>query len=406
MIVSLEEKTGDLVCRGQIFELLDEMLDHLPESSSSPDVAQVPICADVFQSPIARFAHLSPDTPISPFDLDDRPNPSPESPSLPNEMQSPLFPFDLNAIQDLNAPVFFDRGVIPVETKRDPIASEPELDESELAFEQDVADFIPLGKRSVLSIAFLNDLSNYKHGVLMIGNEAYLPINGGTQNFSRQRLASCGSHPRREVFFFNPDNSPKLAEHYMRFRSGVHRGLTTYEVLTALKRYVRNDIFPSCLGSTDIEAEVNHNVDEARNTYPVATRKRNPSNKIPLMSIEDFIGRAAVCRHHGFVTVYMLDCLLNEEDPLIEGTAQLIRGNLVDRDGKVRGAHVWTTFIPKKKTGSPEEKFHLDTLWDELVNFAEDDFILRVLYGRSMIDDQINRTNYAARINGQPEGKA
>ncbi len=416
MYVSIDEKTGDLLCRGQIFESLEDMLDHLPEECpSSPYVAQEPISPD---SPLARFAQHSPGSPISPFDLDDMPNHSPDSPSVPDVLQCPIpfyalrspeipiSPFDLNDIQDLNSPIFFGGASVPVETKVDQIAFEPELDESELAFERDVADFVPLGKRSVLSIAFLKDLSIYKHGVLAVGNEAYLPVSGGTQNFSRQRLASCGSHPRREIFFFNPDNSPKLAEHYVRFRSGVQRGLTTYEVLASLKKYVRNEIFPSCLESSDLESEVKHNVDEARSTHPVATRKRNPSIKIPLMSIEDFIGKPAVCRHHGFVTVYMLDCLLNEEDPIIEGTAQLIRGNLTDRDGKVRGAHVWTTFIPKKNPGAPEEKFHLDTLWDELVNFAEDEFMLRVLYGGSMIDDQINRTNYAARINGQPEGKA
>jgi hypothetical protein len=120
-----------------------------------------------------------------------------------------------------------------------------------------------------------------------------------------------------------------------------------------------------------------------------------------MISIDDFIkANLGVCRHHALVTVYLLDRLLTETNPLIEGTVQHIRGNL---DGSIRGGHIWTTFIPKHTSGASLEKWHLDTYWDRLVNFADDEALKKLKrdYGIEMMDDQIRRTHKAAEKNCQ-----
>ena len=305
--------------------------------------------------------------------------------------------------------------VIPAEKLK---ATEPKLSNEEVRFERcDAETIFSVGDRSITSSNFIRDLSNYKYTGLEINGEIYMPVTGGTQNFSTSKLASCGSSLNREILVLNSTQSPELAMHYTQFRKLLHSGMTTFDVLHVLKDYVRKQIFPSCLLQNmslvdavilpsisldgDLESTVSRMVDQARKTHLTVTNTKNPSTLIPIMPLDDFVkSQIGLCRHHALTTAYLIDRLLSEKDPLIEGTVQHIRGNL---DGPFNGAHSWDTLIPKQKGKASPEKWHLDTFWDELFNFAEDQTKLRWLYGNKMAEDQMHRTKVASKKNGQPE---
>src|SRR3954471_23244808 len=81
---------------------------------------------------------------------------------------------------------------------------------------------------------------------------------------------------------------------------------------------IRNDIF-----------NYENIITNAKQTSNVVSHTQYKGVKIPLISIDDFVKVGiGLCRHHALATAYMIDCLLNEEKPLIQGTVQHIRGNL------------------------------------------------------------------------------
>lgn len=343
-LVKFDPDTGDMLCRGKKYVLLDNLLKDLVGELEQPAQPALP-------PPVLK------------------PKPSEALPS-------------------------------PIEKKAGPVATEPLLDARELLFEQQEAEELfaeGIGLRTKLSKNFITGLDCYRSDKLKIGNQFYAPISGGTQQFSSRPVASCGSSSSREIILLDPANSPRLNAHFTKLRSKLKPGMSTEKVLEALKEYVRKEIFPN--GS---ESEISVMVEKARQTHQTTKHKDN-NIPIPLIPIDHFIEKKiGVCRHHALVTAYMLDRLLTEKNPLIEGTVQHMRGNTHI------GAHVWVTFIPKKKSFfSWSEKYHLDTLWDVLINFASQSKIdmLSLMYGKEMINDQIKRTNNAAKINGQPEGQ-
>lgn len=410
--ITVDNETGDIFSCGYSFPSLDDLLLNF----SVKPVAEFPVQEQQeFREEIDK--RLEEEMRLHQAQVFDRDEPKPlqeqehiideQKPlhyELIIDLPNPLLEQELILDQSnpLLKPVFNIDEPIPLPEEK-LVATELKLSSVEVAFEQDQAEeLFDFGKRSIISRGFVNQLSNYKNGGLEIEGNIYSAITGCTQNFSTTHLASCGSTPlQREVLFLDPNNSPLLAKHYTQFRQTVNSQMTTEQVLKELMRYVRTEIFPSCNHTQGLEAKVDEMVDKASATYPTVTNAKYPWKKIPIIPIDDFIkADLAVCRHHAFVVVYMVDRLLTESNPLIEGTVQHIRGNL---DGRVQGAHIWATFIPKRKTGAMIEKWHLDTLWDRLVNFADEE-VLKMLkndYGVEMMDDQMRRTRKAVEANGQ-----
>ncbi len=276
-----------------------------------------------------------------------------------------------------------------------PPTTEPALGPHEIGYERaEAEELFAEGLRTKHSQSFIKGLTCFRDSKLNIDGKSFEAITGKTQQFSRQPVVSCGSSATREIILLDPLHSPLLEAHYKQFRRELNPKMSTQEILQALKDYVRKEIF-----TNSKETELNRIINDARTTARTATHEDMPQVPIPLIPIDHFIEKkCGVCRHHALVAAYMIDKLLAEQNPLIEGTLQHMRGNVI------MGAHVWVTFIPKRKPGRDPEKYHLDTLWNLLVNFAKKDsveLLEKAGYGKTMIDDQIARTKNAAKRNGQ-----
>ena len=280
------------------------------------------------------------------------------------------------------------------------IASEPHLSRMELSSEQEEAVELfsaSVGSRSICSKRFLDGLvSHLNQGLIQVGDVSYCPVSGSTQDFSIHPVASAGSSPNREILLLDPKSTPLLDEHYKKFRQKLKKGMTTHDILFALGDYVRRDIFPC-----NAVKEVMKMIEDAKLTHLTTTHRDHPEQKIPIVPLNKFIERRlGVCRHHALALAYMIDRLLNETNPLIQGTVQHIRGNIPE------GAHVWITFIPMRLPDAPPQKYHLDTSCNEvvLINYAleQNQKALSKAYGSEMFADQLTRTNNAARRNKQP----
>lgn len=302
------------------------------------------------------------------------------------------------------------------------MASEPiaEVEEGGAPlFEEEISPLaIPFGSRSVHSNIFISGYSNYQFGQLKIGDQLFFPVTGRTQGFSRQLLVSCGSSPKRELLFLDPYNSPSLAKHFEEFRKTVSSAMSTLEILTLLKQYVFDKVF------FDHESNLTQRVEDFASGFPdTVVHSDYPGRRIPMISIDVFTSKGlGVCRHHALVICYFLDRLLSEEEPVLEGTVQHMRSVIP----KVSGAHIWAVFTPKfkvkesspggwmtrflelfrpKRASAPAERFHIDSFWNVLINFADLHHRLRLreLYGDAVIDEEVLRTASAAKMNGQPE---
>ncbi len=293
------------------------------------------------------------------------------------------------------SPVFIMPEILPRLT-----ASEPLIPPQELYGEQQEAEELfsttAIGSRSVCSKKFLDGLTSHlEHGMIKVGDVLFRSVSGSTQEFSVQPVASTGSSSRREILLLDPNHSPLLAQHFVKVRQKLKKGMTTHDVLHTLGDYVRREIFPQ-----NGLKEVMQLIENARKTHLTTTHRDSPKQKIPFIPIDKFIEkRLGECRHHTLVLSYLIDRLLREKDPLIRGTVQHIRGNISE------GAHAWITFIPLKLDADPQ-KYHLDTSCNSvvLINFAieQNRNALSEAYGEETISDMLKRTNNAARKNGQP----
>ena len=298
-----------------------------------------------------------------------------------------------------------------IDENKKPVTDE-KLSPEELFFEQFQAEDLGAeGLRTRAGKQFVRNLKCCSNdgSIIRAGSKEYVTVSGNAQGFSSMRFASCGSSTR-EVILLDPKNSPALEAKYEILRQQLDTlarsqnvPLAPEQVLKHIMTFVRVNVFPSCRDH-DLVENTDKLVNKARvdKKHELTENRDNPGLPIPLMPIDDFINAGlGVCRHHALVTAYLMDRLTKEPvgKPYLEGTIQHMRDNVPG------GAHVWTTFIPRANPNQLPQKWHLDTLWGTVENFATPEGFasLKRSYGDA-IDRQQNRTMGAAQINGQPVG--
>ncbi|MCB1119548.1 MAG: hypothetical protein KDK65_06275 [Chlamydiia bacterium] len=240
---------------------------------------------------------------------------------------------------------------------------------------------IPDGIRTVQAKKFSNGLETSLQG--------YTVLSGNVRNFASTPIASCGSTASREILLLDPNDSPKLAAHYEHLQKQIGEETDTEVILKKVAQYIQKEIFPG----TKVESLINR----ARQTHQTTTHRDYPEQKIPLIPIDTFIeNQVGVCRHHALVLAYLLDRL--KQDGKLDGTIHHIR------DAVQGGAHVWVNFIPRHKAGESHAKWHLDSLWDVLENYATQlGYENLRIYGKAR-KNQISRTDPSAKKMGQFTG--
>lgn len=262
--------------------------------------------------------------------------------------------------------------------------------------------------QSLAERSFTERFCNVNGAKLLIYNQFYFNITCGTQRFSQQRLVSCGCAEDRELLFLDPTSSPEIELHYDRFLHTLSAGMTTEEILSQLKEYLRSHMF-TCK-KPQIEAVRAYNAAISAISARVARHKDHLDWKIPMIPIDDYVRQGiGLDRHHALVACYFIDRLLTEDHPLLDGTVQFMKCNLPDD-----GAHIVTTFIPKRQGAdpqqrswkqhqeSPPEKWLLDSYRNVLVNFAKPEDRIALRQHAIPMDQVVKRSSPAAAKNGQP----
>ncbi|MCE5318867.1 MAG: hypothetical protein LLG04_16085 [Parachlamydia sp.] len=257
---------------------------------------------------------------------------------------------------------------------------------------EDEANVRSIRMRTWLDAMFSHQ--NYCNGKFYLGNQEHELVTSEVSNFTGRRLASIGSSKTREIVTLDPNHCPKLSAFYQQLEQEVIRksaekgGLLSPEmILLLVKDCVRNKIFPSC-SQAGLMKKLDQFLADRRLTQPSVPLAIGGS--VPVFSIEDFIGGPAVCRHHGLVASYLLDRLVKSQGGKTVPTGRVMhmRSNLDNR-----GAHVWVNFIC-----SNGKKYHLDTLWDAMVQFdhPESRPLLNMMYGQKAMRLQELRCKKAA----------
>lgn len=199
-----------------------------------------------------------------------------------------------------------------------------------------------------------------------INDKEFYPLTGQLEHLSTKPVICVGSYPLgRELFYFDPTNSPLLKEHAMRLIAQIPQNATTLEILTLVLDYIRTIIF---------EMELCHEPTVRRF---IAKRR--------FLSIEEFIqNKIGICRHFAFVSTYLLDQLL--ENKILSGNVHYIRD--IISSPFAAGGHAWSLFLDSNGT-----IWHLDPLWNVLQDLTDPVQLnfLYDLYGQDAIKRQLNR---------------
>lgn len=219
-----------------------------------------------------------------------------------------------------------------------------------------------------------------------------------------------------EVIYFDPNNSPLINAHLSALRQQLEESrkagpFGTFETLRRVKDYIADKVFGSTRANdTVLGSAVNKTYNNAMSDSDIV-QLPNDSHPFgpkdyPVIPLEKYVigGNQqkpnGICRHHAFLTAYFLHQLTMGERPFLEGIVQ----QSVDMVAREDCYHLWTVFIPRRD-GPGVEKYHVDTFWNEVVNFAEASGAehLYSRYTKDTIERQIARTAKAAQLMGQVE---
>jgi hypothetical protein len=204
---------------------------------------------------------------------------------------------------------------------------------------------------------------NSETKLFLINDKEFQPLTGELEHLSTKPVICVGSYPLgRELFYFDPTNSPLLEAHATTLISLIPENASTLHKLDCVLDYIRATIF------------------ELKTCHEGAVKKFIQRRK--LISIEEFIqNKIGVCRHLAFVSTYLLDQLI--EHHLLSGKVHYIR------DIIPQGGHAWSLFIDF--TG---KMWHLDPLWNVIQSLSDPaEFeILCDLYGQAAMERQLNRS--------------
>lgn len=290
------------------------------------------------------------------------------------------------------------------------------ISQEELAHDQQEADrLVKKGARSTRALQFIArlDCATDLGGTLKIEDKEYEVITGGTQGFSSKCLASCGSSPDREIILFDPENSPRLMEHYeklqrkiLSLKADIGLPLTNHQVLNIVMKNTIDIFKPDAASFSSAEQAAEHFVRAAANDAgrKKATHPEHKEVEIPIFSLDEFIAAGkGSCRHRSMFVCIALDLLTHnpERKPVLNGIIQMMRDNL--SMGCLRGAHVWTTFIPQTVSGEVPQKWHLDAMFGMLENFALPQGRQALAMYGDAVGTEIKRTEAAAKLCGQPK---
>lgn len=204
---------------------------------------------------------------------------------------------------------------------------------------------------------------NSEKKLFLLNDKGFHPLTGELEHLSTKPVICVGSYPLgRELFYFDPINSPLLQAHATALMSQVPENSTTLQILDFVLDYIRTSIF------------------EIKTCHEAAVKRFIQKRK--LISIEEFIQtKIGICRHLAFVSTYLLDQLIQHN--LLFGKVHYVR------DIIPQGGHAWSLFID-----STGKMWHLDPMWNVIQSLSEPaEFeILCDLYGQAAMERQLKRS--------------
>ncbi|MES2122468.1 MAG: hypothetical protein V4492_06795 [Chlamydiota bacterium] len=212
-----------------------------------------------------------------------------------------------------------------------------------------------LGRRSILMYRRLDPWPQFENGGLVFKGSGYALLSRNLDHLSQICVASCGGNYGREIFTFDPNRDLLIHAVYDRLKEKVEALAlpTEGEILRLICKWMGQEVFPS----REIEK-----VTRAQHTGDFIYGYRSNGHHFDatlVVSIDRFIEkRVGVCRHHAFVTLYLLDRLCR--DQILRGTAFQMRHALPPRR-----IHSWVVF--KSDTGAA---WHVDTVQRRIVDFS------------------------------------
>lgn len=219
--------------------------------------------------------------------------------------------------------------------------------------------------------------------LLEIGGKKHQVVTAGFHHFADHThpLVSCGA-VGRELITLDPAQSSLLQSYRDRFKQQAQIYLklheqtkfTAHELSIFIVQFIT-----MVLPQTDFESVI------ATYTGEASTLKIDSDPCIPL---DAFLAAGkGVCRHHAFLTAYLLDAFIKQNPTLcnFSGVLQLMRDRTKDGDG-----HAWVTLI--SNTG---QKISIDTLHHLVGDLNSPHFVqtLIELWGEAAVSNQISKAN-------------
>ncbi|MGE5196441.1 MAG: hypothetical protein ACM3JI_03820 [Anaerolineae bacterium] len=212
-------------------------------------------------------------------------------------------------------------------------------------------------------------------------------VKGSTFFFSKMPLVCISSFPcAREIICLTP-SSLLLRKSFDHLKTKLTASSSLPDLLNALARFIRNDIFslPLC-NELHLNSFIHQWYREEGRTFQDFARTRSGC-WIPMIALDDFMAaKVGVCRHLSLLSCYFLDRLLGE-CVLPKGRCHHVRDMVQTIEGAF--GHAWSLLVLEEDRGF----WHIDSMWGIVKNLDDEEDLqfLKMVYGEEVIEREIAR---------------